>query len=74
MLKTLASLNLKIENWECQLLLSNDTPIHICKEFLFQCGKYIASIEDAIKVQEEQKKAEEAKSLEPEVKEEPKQE
>jgi hypothetical protein len=74
MLKNISRLEQKIGERIYHLLCDSDSPLVEVKEALFQFTKYVGSIEDAVKAQEEQKKAEEAKPLEPEVKEEPKQE
>lgn len=53
MLKTLAELELKIENWTCRLSCNSDMPTKHLKECIFQFLKYIGSIEDAAKAQQE---------------------
>jgi len=53
MLKNVCQIESKIENWESHWTLSHDTPIHICKEMLFQFQKYIGAVEDAAKAQQE---------------------
>ena len=51
MLTNIASLESKVGEWGSQWLLKHDTPIEVCKEMLFQFGKYIAAVEDAVKLQ-----------------------
>lgn len=56
MLKNLCQLEYKNENYECRLLCNNDTPIYCIKEALFQFQKYIGTVEDAAKAQQEANK------------------
>ena len=59
MLKNLCQLEYVMENKVCRLLCDNDMPLVLIKEALFQFQKYVGHIEDAVKVQQEQSKAEE---------------
>ncbi len=58
MLKSIASLDQKIADWESKWILANDCPLSVCKEFHFQHGKYLAAIEDRANELEAQKKKE----------------
>ena len=65
MLKNLAKLELEIGGRIYHFLCDQDSPTEHCKEFLFQCLKYIGMIEDGIKkAQEEAKIMEENKQEE----------
>lgn len=55
MLKNLVKLEVQIEGKVYSLLCDNDSPLPHIKEFLFQCGAYIAQIEANVKAQQEAK-------------------
>lgn len=65
MLKNISRLECTVNDKVGHLYLENDTPLHVVKEILFQFQKYIGSIEDNIKQQQEKAQAEEeSKTLE----------
>lgn len=74
MLKNISRLEHKIGDRVYHLLCDNDSPLNEVKDALFQFLKYVGQIEDAVKAQQEQKQAEEAKLPTPDVIEESKQE
>lgn len=69
MLKNIAKLEVIIENKIYHLLCDNDSPTHHIKEALFQFGKYIGQVEDAVKKMQEDEqeklKVEQPKESEP---------
>lgn len=60
MLKNLAGLECKVENRVINLTCDSDCPLPHLKEALFQFQKYVGTIEDQVKAQQEQKAKEEA--------------
>ena len=58
MLKNVVKLEAQIEGKTYSLLCDNDSPLPHLKEFLFQCGAYVAQIESNIKAHQEQAKQE----------------
>jgi hypothetical protein len=56
MFRTIASLSVKVDQWESMWILPNETPIPICKEMIFQMQKQIAAVEDQIRIQQEAEK------------------
>jgi hypothetical protein len=60
MLKTIAKLEIKLNERNYQFLCDNEAPLSDVKEVLFQFVKYAGQIEDAVKAQQEQKAKEES--------------
>ena len=58
MLKTIAKLEIKLNERNYQFLCDNDAPLSDVKEVLFQFVKYAGQIEDAVKAQQEKAKSE----------------
>lgn len=60
MLTNLSQLSQTINGKLHQYFTANDASIVECKEFLFQCLKYVGQVEDNIKMMQEQQAAAEA--------------
>lgn len=60
MLKNLSRLEFTVNSKVYHILCDMDSPIADLKEVLFQAQKYVGQIEDAVKVQLEQKAKEDA--------------
>lgn len=56
MLSNLVQLTHTVENKACQFICANDTPINVIKEALFQFQKFIGTVEDQAKAQQEAQK------------------
>ena len=69
MLKNIVKLEFMIANRVYHFFCDNDSPIEHIKEALFQCQKFVGSIEDQVKAQMEAKNNEEkpAEDLQSEV-------
>jgi vacuolar-type H+-ATPase subunit I/STV1 len=72
MLRNITQIEFLIEGKKGGFYCDMDTPLNIAKEMHFQCGRYIAQIEDQIKSQQEALKEQQEKKEEEEKKEEPK--
>jgi len=65
MIKNVVRLENKIGERVYHFICDNDSPIQDIKDSLFQFGKYIGQVEDAVKAQQEKAKAEQEAKEEP---------
>lgn len=67
MQKMLTQLEFKVAEKVYHFICDPDSPLEHVKEALFQIGKYVGAIEDAIKAQQAKEAAEKAKAQQPEI-------
>lgn len=53
MLKQVASLEQKIDEWESQWILANETPLGVCRQFHEAHGRYLDAVEENYRLQQE---------------------